>query len=519
MMHSIRASLIKPFTKPFIKAGAKLICISLLFITQTAHADFRKALDAYQARDGATMLKEVKDAVGKKNDDGLILLISAMDIDYTTSRMTSFEPEATPQKVDLSKIKSTWETILTEAQQKEMFDMLDCATKITRVETRYKFIHSAIFLKYKWLDKTRLPYTIISSELETLAEKGSVSAAHDMRFSGNFVKSHKRAAQSGSALAAYELAADCYSGNPERLYRSPAECKARNEEKMAYWLQIAILNNDTEGWLMSKIAEEAGSLYQKGLDQQKPDAKEAYFWYRVALNTYSYSYYQIIARLEEMRKVDQLKQVAPLLDLNWDDREKRDQLLAVTKFSELPKWYAGRKKTIHEKPVFSYRSTSSRLPNTAISIGGSVDIDVYADGRVSLNFGGLQNRKENIETMWKISPQKVLEFMSSVKRLGVDDWLLNTHGKKACIIPSDCIAPIFYYITIREDGSERTLVMDAQDNTDISATYPNGKHIAQIVTLIEKYFPTQKLRCTLGSSQTYNQSCLKFDQLLFKTAQ
>ena len=82
-------------------------------MTQTAHADFRKALEAYQNRDGDTLLKEVKDAVDKKNDDGLILFISAMDIDYTTSRMTSFEPEPKSQKLDLTKLKSTWETILT----------------------------------------------------------------------------------------------------------------------------------------------------------------------------------------------------------------------------------------------------------------------------------------------------------------------------------------------------------------------------------------------------------------------
>ena len=59
-MHFISASLIKPF----INSLANLICMALLFTTQTAHADFRKALDAYMARDGATMLKEVKDAVG-----------------------------------------------------------------------------------------------------------------------------------------------------------------------------------------------------------------------------------------------------------------------------------------------------------------------------------------------------------------------------------------------------------------------------------------------------------------------
>jgi hypothetical protein len=63
-----------------------VISFGLLLVSPAAHADFRKAVDAYIARDGATMLAEVKDAADKKNNEGLMLFMSAMNIDASTSQ-------------------------------------------------------------------------------------------------------------------------------------------------------------------------------------------------------------------------------------------------------------------------------------------------------------------------------------------------------------------------------------------------------------------------------------------------
>src|SRR5688500_11704459 len=89
--------------------------VTFLLITQTVHADFRKALDAYQQRDGTTMLKEVKDGADKKNDDGLILYLSI-----------------------LKQYPKTWQSTLDSSQQTELFNCLEKATVQSSLQSQYR---------------------------------------------------------------------------------------------------------------------------------------------------------------------------------------------------------------------------------------------------------------------------------------------------------------------------------------------------------------------------------------------
>ncbi len=478
--------------------------LSLMLMTQTAHADFRKALEAYQNRDGDTLLKEVKDAVDKKNDDGLILFISAMDIDYTTSRMTSFEPEPKSQKLDLTKLKSTWETILTETQQKEIFEMLDSATKRARVEARYKFLHSSLYKKYTYSIKQHSA-DVIAKELLELADKGSLSATYQLATSNRkrAYELWEKAANSGSGLAAFMLSMDCLRDGVHNY----SGCPVKDDVKGAYWLKKAVLSNDTDmsSWYMASLADAAGKLYQHGYGQQKPDPKEAYLWYLLMFNSGGYA-----DGLEEMRNIGQLKQVAPQLDANWDDQDKRIELLSLKKLPTLPIWLQEKQQTKQqEKPVLS-------LQNYAMRIGEALYLDVYADGRVNFHYSGmLYSQTENVETTWKLSPKKVQDLMSKIQKLGVDDWTL--YGKnKGCksLAPSYCQDVIAYVLTLRNGKQERSLRMSIWDSTDLSKTHPNDKQTAQLLTLFEEYFPTQKLRCTLGTSNEYKKGCLQYDQQL-----
>ena len=81
-----------------------VLTVGFLLISQTAHADFRKALDAYMVRDGATMLKEVKDAVVKNNDDGIILFLGILKQHPRTWRPTLNETQVTELFESLGKI-------------------------------------------------------------------------------------------------------------------------------------------------------------------------------------------------------------------------------------------------------------------------------------------------------------------------------------------------------------------------------------------------------------------------------
>ena len=126
--------------------------ISLLLITQTAHADFRKALDAYQARDGATMLKEVKDAVDKKNDDGLILFLSVLERDGIFSQNFSFLfEEKNRDKVEVRKLSPNsmgkyvkddipWLELIPQNRRSEFLTLLQQATEKSSLESQFRFI-------------------------------------------------------------------------------------------------------------------------------------------------------------------------------------------------------------------------------------------------------------------------------------------------------------------------------------------------------------------------------------------
>ncbi|HQO16232.1 MAG TPA: hypothetical protein PLG02_04655, partial [Methylotenera sp.] len=111
--------------------------------------------------------------------------------------------------------------------------------------------------------------------------------------------------------------------------------------------------------------------------------------------------------------------------------------------------------------------------------------------------------------------KKVQDLMSKIQKLGVDDWTL--YGKnKGCksLAPSYCQDVIAYVLTLRNGKQERSLRMSIWDSTDLSKTHPNDKQTAQLLTLFEEYFPTQKLRCTLGTSNEYKKGCLQYDQQL-----
>ena len=532
-MHSISATLIKPFSTALIKPLAKLICIALLFITQTAHADFRKALDAYQARDGATMLKEVKDAVDKKNDDGLILFISAMDIDYLTSILSSFDAfeEAKNRKNALSqfagdspslaearwvqqafaKEKSTWETILDKNQQKQLFDSLDHATSQSKVEARYKFIHSAIYMKYMPESKQK---DGLDEELNVLANKGSTSAAMDLYYLSITPEDRYnhllKAANNGSPDAASRLAIECYSG-ANQVFPNLLECKTRNEKLIFHWLTVALLNQDRNPhWIPSNAASKLAELYLNGFDEQQANVREAYLWEMYAIKM---GYGSDL--IDEIHEKGLLKQAdtefGELLAASWNDSEKRQALLATASSeSELPKLLRTKKYNIGQ-PIFTFNVLSIRLPKQKRAVIGTglQMVDIYADGKVNLSFGYMDSHKENVETAIKLNKRQLKRFINEVKAFKIESW-----GSGGFATTQDCYNcgrnQINLTVVSRLGKGETYYRTSGGEFT----SDPISSNFTRLTLLIEKYVPTVQLRCSIGSSEAYRQSCLNFYQSL-----
>jgi hypothetical protein len=139
---------IKRLNITLIKTCASLLCTTLLFTTQTAHADFRKALTAYQNRDGKTMLAEVQDAVDKKNDDGLILFISALQLDQILSKTAYVGEKERPQiyisDTKVNAPKMVLETLINQDEVQSLIKNLGLASKKSTFETQYEYL----LLKY-----------------------------------------------------------------------------------------------------------------------------------------------------------------------------------------------------------------------------------------------------------------------------------------------------------------------------------------------------------------------------------
>ena len=227
--------------------------------------------------------------------------------------------------------------------------------------------------------------------------------------------------------------------------------------------------------------------------------------------------------LGEIHKKGLLKQVDPVLGAqledSWNDKYKRRELVQIKQIPVLPKLLKDLAKANNENPVFSFHSTAKlRLPKYKrfyFSIGAH-DVDIYADGRVNLNFGYMDSRKENVETVLKLTPQQLQQFITDVKSLKMADWV---NEPEFCADDWCGINVLQYFVLNRVNDDVKTFEMSLVTPKDITPTNLEGKYFSQITTLIEKYIPTQKLRCSIGTSKTYTQSCLDFYYQLAKTGE
>ena len=536
------------------------LSISLLFITQTAHADFRKALNAYLARDGATMLKEVKDAVDKRNDDGLILFLNVLVIDYSSSKRLD-------RNIHTSTIKSTYEQILNDSQQKQMRRLLDIATSNSTAKSQWILLMYPNFSNrlrpdwWEWQKSAQIVEaiktkdaeskfseasnkwgTLYREELNKIASNGSADAAEKLyeltsskgRDSGksyskeSAIKWMTKSAEWGNPYMAISLGFKYLHWNSIFFYSNEgcdapkdveAICLPYDKEKGLYWLKQATKYFDKYPMHFGNFTYEMGNLELKGVGDVPSNPRQAYRWYLLGVNILTnaasegQSEKTFTIELDKMKKTGLLKVASPELDAAWSDVKKRDDLLHPKDFTELPDWVVeARKNNALEMPVFSYVDKGR----------GNYALDVYKDGRVTLYFLWNGIRLVNKETYLKISSAKLKEFLKKLHQIGFDDWPLSrpAYGKEViCMDMTLFYCNSFdYLVTLNQAQFQRSVFM-SQDSHSEPKDKQKMKNIAQIFSLVEKYFPTQKLRCDLSNSIAYKQDCVMQDQKIFNLAQ
>ena len=543
-MQSISAILIKPFTKPFIKAGAKLICISLLLITQIAHADFRKALDAYQKRDGATMLKEVKDAVDKSNDDGLMLFLSVLERDTVFSQNWSFlfEADNGDKKVESRKFSSNtmgkyvedyipWLKILPQGNTQEFLALLQKASEQSSLESHFRLINLrspyGLYDMFSYDEVTKLEVSksiasnIYRKQLPALANDGYNEILY---FLTQFTPQAEREARQQKLLAATYTRSLLL----QAVSMLTRDINKRTEMQGLRLMKSALAKSDAS-YFYADIAAQMSTYYLKKED--KRSLKQAYLWALVEL-TMGEPYpngnnNKPIKGLSEFKRVGAFKKIG-LLELdaiwsknsptqNWDYRTLPNELKELKQI-EWPELIS-RNQTINLKtqPILSFHHFN--YDNQIVPLGISAKnylIDIYADGRVNFAVGPRFDRTQNYETLLTLSPQSLKQLLTEFNALGFENVPLNTITKKSCGL-GGC-AEFYsnynhiqglssnYYITKRDSTGQRTVIYYLLEGVEDLPDFP-----AKVFTMLENRLHTQQYRCGSVKERAYYKYCIDFD--------
>jgi hypothetical protein len=490
--------------------------LSLLLITQTAHADFRKALDAYVAHDGATMLAEVKDAAEKRNNDGLNIFLSFLRLDQLAiSRRTFLTEQELKKSENQSPPTTPLQKLLNKKEAQYFFNLLDEIAKRSKQETKYQFFYLA-----KEADANINFYSY--------SESGN---RYFNRYSYNIAATRDQLNK-----AVIYLVGDI---NNKQI--------VKNEAKGLKLLKNGLAKPDAHIYLPSIASNMSLYYYNKYLQSNKAELlKEAYLWANLSLmNTNSAGEIIIPEVFFQMQKGENLAKVNPelskLLPNKYDrteyhnythgadvDYAKLKEILQNTKTIDMPqlvKRYV--KNNLPEQPIFTLNQLVLEIywdKTTADSEAEAVlnfSLDVFKDGRVNLALGserGLNTITTNEETLTKLNPAQLKEFIEKVQ-IGFDEVPLNTSKYNQyeynCISKNtyeNCIQtnllnlyylPITHLVTMPNKSGFRMIRYVGKRHL-----LPAG-YYANVLNVVENYFQLSKYTCGTNQDLQYHKDCLK----------
>jgi hypothetical protein len=501
------------------------ITISLLLLCQTAHADFRKALDAYIARDGATMLKEVKDAVDRKNCEGLMLFLMATNMDAATSDYD----ETTKQS------KSTLRAILPQPKWDEMRELLVQAAELGNADALYFLITKSVFkteVYKKYLNKT-----LAQTTLKDIASANTFSKKQyeevERKINNEYIlKSNDliAKAEAGDPVSQMQLGLAYFKSGRYANWDStqPPAFKqlAKDEAKGSYWLKRAAKSYEISGY------EENAGLFSRQMCEllhatangDKYKLKQAYLWALKGMNELSQPSESWVC-LRDMHDSNVLKIAAPEVYAAYTTlpfNSKFNTLFFSTELKELPDWIIEIRKELEKKqlPVFTYYFNDD-----------GNGLKIYADGRVFMGSITKDVLNSEKDMLMKVSPKKVNEFLSALNKIGFYQWTMaDTYvlGFGGSLTTQQLVSRektgwrrmvlVEKYIRdFKEDDIAKmqmtpTRVIEYKKIIESNKKSVVNIRIAKIKTLVEEYFPTQRLRCKLGNSERKQQECIERDK-------
>lgn len=488
-----------------------LLTLGLLQCSQLAHADFRKAVDAYVARDGVTMLAEVKHAASMKQEAGLMLFLSALQIDAYTSAQKDISRvwagDRAKHYVDQTQFKTTLSTILTDSQLDDLFNTLQVAVNNSSADIQYEFY--SLMSAFKRQQQNPLEMQ------EKLSRKGSFKAR--LVNSRNLIEKAEVGDPTSQLLLGFmylNFKSD-YFGNGCREFNGAEEiCQNKDEEKGNFWLKQALKGHEGTRYInffgedvdtFGAYADAMCDFFHQTANGDRNKLRQAYLWCVVGINSGGYSSWRL---LNLMDKAGNLRIAAPEIAKIWgtsiqQDKERVYKTLNLVSFKELPEWLVEVDNYLPKKqfPVFSYYFNDYRMPPYLL--------DVYADGHVNIAFTFLPNAKGDALT--KVSPRTVQSFLKDLEKIGFRNWNLFTTYGQFCDSPDPCIWT--HVQAIHREGNRFRKVKIREPAYLAEHEYDNTStlRVAKLNALVGKYFPTREIRCELGASEGYRQDCIGRD--------
>lgn len=418
------------------------------------------------------MLKEVKDAVDKNNDDGLMLFLMATNMDAATSEYDKTAKQS----------KSTLRVLLPPPKWDEMRQLLEKATNKSTVDAQFYLLTSSQFRADS-----------IAKSINEYATKGSQLAMLRL--------STEDKAKAGSPFAQLMLGLKYFNFKDYIGYgcvdsKEPI-CQTKNEEKGAYWLQEAAESFEQNG--SSGIGVYADSMcdfFQHEAKFNNPAGyRQAYLWCVMGINSGGQSSMRLLSKMQGSGK---LKIAAPELDAIWSDVKKRNTKLYLREFKELPDWITQARKELSKEDV------------PQISFSFDYKLDIYKDGRLKFlnNIDSDTTQAQSVEFK-KVSPDLINAFLTDLKKIGFYEWPLSSFETGAGFCDTAC-HPTGMQITIRRGAKVHRLALQTwSDDKSIDGGNISIQRMAKIKVLVDKYFPTKQLRIELGNSEKIKQKILE----------
>lgn len=479
--------------------------ILILLVSSHAHADFRKVLTAYQARDGKTMLAEMQAAVNEKNPDGFELFVSVLETDFWLASSTEFS---------LSPLGK----LLNKQELNNFISILK----------HYSATNENPTTQVRLLGYFRALNAIEGKEISAMYNSEMLKKAYFARSITN---------QSISEAVSYLLG---YSGNNKKNIVDKNEAKGLRLLKEALARPDAYLYWGEYGNALSQY------YYDKYLHNKNISfLHEAHAWGVLGYTHKNFFRDYLVGQspeaIIEMQKTGLLIKVAPelvaALSMPYKPSDKESNQLRAKAIwqsidnAELPILIRNYHKTdLNNQPVISLKRINYDTWQTMMGdeymtgAGTSIlnfSVEVYKDGRVmyTQGFKGIPifGHVKNVDVLMKISPQEVDELQSKITNLASKAPLV-TIGKQQidCPIALRCGTAEFdisfaqnYAVSVHDGKKYRTVKFLG---SNLIPTF------AKVFKLIEDRIRTAQYRCGTDQSNDYYQYCINKDKEIFNVA-